>query len=112
MVKSIIQKDGRIGSKTTVKIIIIKQNVSPPKGEGGVGDKNIFHCVRICGVGADVEQVSWRSLLRNFYRSVIVAVFSIILVYRIYHYSLPIVVVVALLFYVHDKHLRSCRDGQ
>ena len=23
-----------------------------------------------------------------------------------------IVVVVALLFYVHDKHLRSCRDGQ
>ena len=23
-----------------------------------------------------------------------------------------VVVVVALLFYVHDKHLRSCRDGQ
>ena len=24
----------------------------------------------------------------------------------------PVVVVVALLFYVHGKHLRSCRDGQ
>ena len=23
-----------------------------------------------------------------------------------------VVIVVALLFYVHDKHLRSCRDGQ
>ena len=23
-----------------------------------------------------------------------------------------LVVVVVLLFYVHDKHLRSCRDGQ
>ena len=26
--------------------------------------------------------------------------------------SLLIVVVVVLLFYVHGKHLRSCRDGQ
>ena len=26
--------------------------------------------------------------------------------------SLSVVVVVALLFYVHGKHLRSCRDGQ
>ena len=26
--------------------------------------------------------------------------------------SLVVVVVVALLFYVHGKHLRSCRDGQ
>ena len=26
--------------------------------------------------------------------------------------ELKIVVVVALLFYVHGKHLRSCRDGQ
>ena len=25
---------------------------------------------------------------------------------------LKVVVVVALLFYVHGKHLRSCRDGQ
>ena len=25
---------------------------------------------------------------------------------------LTVVVVVALLFYVHGKHLRSCRDGQ
>ena len=25
---------------------------------------------------------------------------------------LVVVVVVALLFYVHGKHLRSCRDGQ
>ena len=25
---------------------------------------------------------------------------------------IQVVVVVALLFYVHDKHLRSCRDGQ
>ena len=25
---------------------------------------------------------------------------------------LIVVVVVVLLFYVHDKHLRSCRDGQ
>ena len=25
---------------------------------------------------------------------------------------LPIVVVVVLLFYIHGKHLRSCRDGQ
>ena len=25
---------------------------------------------------------------------------------------IPIIVVVALLFYVHGKHLRSCRDGQ
>ena len=25
---------------------------------------------------------------------------------------LQVVVVVALLFYVHGKHLRSCRDGQ
>ena len=24
----------------------------------------------------------------------------------------PLVVVVVLLFYVHGKHLRSCRDGQ
>ena len=24
----------------------------------------------------------------------------------------PVVVVVVLLFYVHGKHLRSCRDGQ
>ena len=28
------------------------------------------------------------------------------------HKGLDIVVVVALLFYVHGKHLRSCRDGQ
>ena len=28
------------------------------------------------------------------------------------HLSYPVVVVVALLFYVHGKHLRSCRDGQ
>ena len=27
-------------------------------------------------------------------------------------YLEPVVVVVALLFYVHGKHLRSCRDGQ
>ena len=27
-------------------------------------------------------------------------------------YSLLVVVVVVLLFYVHGKHLRSCRDGQ
>ena len=26
--------------------------------------------------------------------------------------SFQIVVVVALLFYIHGKHLRSCRDGQ
>ena len=26
--------------------------------------------------------------------------------------NLNLVVVVALLFYVHGKHLRSCRDGQ
>ena len=26
--------------------------------------------------------------------------------------ELVVVVVVALLFYVHGKHLRSCRDGQ
>ena len=26
--------------------------------------------------------------------------------------SFVVVVVVALLFYVHGKHLRSCRDGQ
>ena len=25
---------------------------------------------------------------------------------------LTLVVIVVLLFYVHDKHLRSCRDGQ
>ena len=29
-----------------------------------------------------------------------------------YMYGDGIVVVVALLFYVHGKHLRSCRDGQ
>ena len=28
------------------------------------------------------------------------------------HLCLYVVVVVALLFYVHGKHLRSCRDGQ
>ena len=28
------------------------------------------------------------------------------------YFLVVIVVVVALLFYVHDKHLRSCRDGQ
>ena len=27
-------------------------------------------------------------------------------------YNLVHIVVVALLFYVHGKHLRSCRDGQ
>ena len=26
--------------------------------------------------------------------------------------NIRVVVVVALLFYVHGKHLRSCRDGQ
>ena len=29
-----------------------------------------------------------------------------------YLYLLLVVVVVVLLFYVHGKHLRSCRDGQ
>ena len=28
------------------------------------------------------------------------------------HERFVVVVVVALLFYVHGKHLRSCRDGQ
>ena len=28
------------------------------------------------------------------------------------HAAVDFVVVVALLFYVHGKHLRSCRDGQ
>ena len=33
--------------------------------------------------------------------------------YQILCVSFPfLVVVVALLFYVHGKHLRSCRDGQ
>ena len=28
------------------------------------------------------------------------------------YFTMVVVVVVALLFYVHGKHLRSCRDGQ
>ena len=32
--------------------------------------------------------------------------------YNISCYDRKVVVVVALLFYVHGKHLRSCRDGQ
>ena len=31
---------------------------------------------------------------------------------RDYHFGVLLFVVVVLLFYVHGKHLRSCRDGQ
>ena len=33
-------------------------------------------------------------------------------IFLYYEFQSSVVVVVALLFYVHGKHLRSCRDGQ
>ena len=33
-------------------------------------------------------------------------------IFRILQYKRFVIVVVSLLFYVHGKHLRSCRDGQ
>ena len=37
---------------------------------------------------------------------------KIVVRYKKIGYNINVVVVVALLFYVHGKHLRSCRDGQ
>ena len=34
------------------------------------------------------------------------------ILYSIFGQTFQVVVVVALLLYVHDKHLRPCRDGQ
>ena len=56
-------------------------------------------------------------LRKNFYRYIGISVIlspiaGFLSLVRVTQFSQFVVVVVVLLFYVHGKHLRSCRDGQ
>ena len=47
--------------------------------------------------------------LYNCYFTILI--FMDVISVRTFCFGVKVVVVVALLFYVHGKHLRSCRDG-
>ena len=57
----------------------------------------------ICKVSANLELTPCSGQ-----RNVLISLACVI----VYLYDVKCVVVVALLFYIHSKHLRSCRDGQ
>ena len=83
----------------------------------------IEHGLRACTVVnalAKARGFSFRTGVQNMLLNLIESVSEVFLptllsltsIYNTPAMYMIIVVVVALLFYVHGKHLRSCRDGQ